>query len=183
MKRPTILSLAVSLISCFAMVVLTPAASASPGSSVLMGATIEQSNVAGYVWIKNSSGKCLEISNSSNSNGAKAQQWDCVGQNGALWWLEDRGGGAWYIHNYSNKCLEISDSSTLNGARAQQWDCVGQAGAVWWFDFRGGDGRYFWIRTVNANKCLEIADSSLVNGVRAQQWDCVGQAGAWWGEF
>ena len=37
--------------------------------------------------IINFSGGCLEISNSSSSNGARAQQWSCVGQSGAQWSL------------------------------------------------------------------------------------------------
>jgi hypothetical protein len=83
--------------------------------------------VPGYYLIQNYwNNKCLEIVNSSSSLGARAQQWDCVGQRGALW----RFSGP-YIINSSGGCLEIENSSSSNGARAQQWNCVGQSGAQW----------------------------------------------------
>lgn len=36
-------------------------------------------------FVNANSGKCLEIANSSKSNGARAQQWTCKGQAGAKW--------------------------------------------------------------------------------------------------
>ncbi|MEU4730576.1 RICIN domain-containing protein [Streptomyces sp. NPDC023588] len=131
----------------------------------------------GYIY--NQSGKCLEISNSSTANGARAQQWDCNGQAGSNWSMADAGGGTYYLVNaHSGKCLEIENSSTANGARAQQWDCKGQAGSKWKFYVVGGTAA----RVVNAKsgKCLEIENSSKSNGARAQQWDCNGQPGAYW---
>jgi serine protease len=123
--------------------------------------------------IKNASGKCLEIENSSTSNGARAQQWDCLGQAGMYWRIVDVGSGYYHIvSNSSNKCLEIENSSYSNGARAQQWDCVGQSGALWTFSGANIINR--------SGKCLEIENSSYSNGARAQQWDCVGQSGAQW---
>ncbi len=129
--------------------------------------------------IINQSGKCLEISNSSTANGARAQQWDCKGQAGSKWGMADAGGGAYYLVNaHSGKCLEIENSSTANGARAQQWDCKGQAGSKWRFYVVAGQAA----KVVNAKsgKCLEIENSSKSNGARAQQWDCNGQLGAYW---
>lgn len=38
-----------------------------------------------YYLVNANSGKCLEIENSSKSNGARAQQWSCNGQLGAYW--------------------------------------------------------------------------------------------------
>ena len=123
--------------------------------------------------IKNASGKCLEIANSSNSNGAAAQQWDCLGQAGMYWRIADAGSGYYSIQSdSSSKCLEIESSSYSNGALAQQWDCVGQSGALWRFS---GANIINW-----SGRCLEIQNSSSSNGARAQQWDCVGQSGAQW---
>ncbi|MFF2544112.1 RICIN domain-containing protein [Kitasatospora sp. NPDC058063] len=42
-------------------------------------------DLSGTFVIKNSSGKCLEITNSSTANGANAQQWLFSGQPGAVW--------------------------------------------------------------------------------------------------
>ncbi|MGW7786453.1 RICIN domain-containing protein [Streptomyces tricolor] len=82
--------------------------------------------------IRNHSGKCLEIENSSKRNGARAQQWTCNGQDGAKWRFVETSGDRLYIVNArSGKCLEIENSSRRNGARAQQWTCNSQAGSLW----------------------------------------------------
>jgi len=127
--------------------------------------------------VNGNSAKCLEIENSSPSNGARAQQWTCVGQAGAYWGLRYLDQTTFNIINLgSNKCLEIENSSSSNGARAQQWDCLGQSGARWRF----GTGNN-WDLIINASgKCLEIENSSKLNGARAQQWTCLGQPGSSW---
>ncbi|MFH8516639.1 RICIN domain-containing protein [Streptomyces gelaticus] len=124
-------------------------------------------------WLVNAhSNKCLEIVNSSTSNGARAQLWTCKGQAGSIWRLKPDG----TLRNpHSGKCLEIANSSASNGARAQLWTCKGQAGSIWRLK---PDGT---LRNPHSGKCLEIANSSASNGARAQLWTCKGQAGAVWG--
>jgi hypothetical protein len=150
---------------------VAPAATAMTSSTSTQA--LATASFAGRYAIKNASGKCLEIAGSSNSNGAAAQQWDCVGQPSMYWRIVDAGSGYYYIQsNSNNKCLEIENSSHNLGARAQQWDCVGQSGALWWFS---GANIINW-----SGGCLEIENSSTSNGARAQQWNCVGQSGAQW---
>ncbi|WP_404960342.1 RICIN domain-containing protein [Streptomyces sp. 147326] len=125
------------------------------------------------------SGKCLEISNSSTANGARAQQWACNGQAGSKWGMADAGGGTYYLVNaHSGKCLEIENSSTANGARAQQWDCKGQAGSKWKFYVHSGNAAT--VVNAKSGKCLEVENSSGANGARVQQWTCNGQVGSYW---
>jgi hypothetical protein len=82
--------------------------------------------------------KCLETNDDAGYNGAKIQQWSCVGQAAALWDFEFVG---WYgldflyrirHHDHPGKCMEIPDWSLADGAQAQQWDCVGQSSAEWY---------------------------------------------------
>ncbi|MFG2116698.1 RICIN domain-containing protein [Streptomyces sp. NPDC048718] len=122
--------------------------------------------------------KCLEIANSSKSNGARAQQWTCKEQAGAAWTLRHVKGIYYIVNARSGKCLEIANSSKSNGARAQQWTCKGQAGAKWRLVLdRHGNWQ---IVNNHSGKCLEIANSSKSNGARAQQWTCKEQAGSQW---
>ena len=103
--------------------------------------------------IHNASGKCLEIENSSWNNGARAQQWDCLGQPGMYWLIYEnpQGSGTFRVVNYaSRKCLEIENSSYNNGARAQQWDCVGQRGAVWTMRYCDPNSPYDTCTSLNA---------------------------------
>jgi hypothetical protein len=149
---------------------------------LVLGSPIAQADVTAQdftdTWSNNNSRKCLEIADSQTFNGARAQQWDCVGGvNTQRWLAHSVGGTLWELRNVnSGKCLEIADSSPANGARAQQWDCVGIATQRWIITYRSGD---VGLRLVNENsgKCLEIADSQTFNGARAQQWDCVDGVG------
>ncbi|MBP0451175.1 RICIN domain-containing protein [Kitasatospora sp. RG8] len=135
----------------------------------------------GPILIKNASGKCLEIEGSSSTNGARAQQWTCNGQSGAVWRLDpvkDKP-GLFHIKNVHNgKCLEIENSSHKNGANAQLWSCNEQAGAEWEF-WVGKDEKTVWFKNTSG-KWLEIEGSSSKNGARAQQWTDNGQSGARW---
>lgn len=84
--------------------------------------------------IRNYSGKCLEIENSSTQNGARAQQWACNRNNDTMMWhLVTTDGQQKLINHNSGKCLEIENSSSQNGARAQQWDCAHVNGQDWSF--------------------------------------------------
>ncbi|GAA2796559.1 RICIN domain-containing protein [Kitasatospora sp. CM 4170] len=129
------------------------------------------------LYIYNSSGKCLEIENSSTKNGAPAQQWTCNRQAGSKWYPHALGDGWYNFKNASGKCLEITNSSTGNGANAQQWTCNQQDGARWRVE-RAADG-HIVIRN-HSGKVLEITNSSTGNGANAQQWSYNGQSGAWW---
>lgn len=144
---------------------------AMAASTMVMTAGASPAAADSYIAFRNqNSGKCLEIDNSSRSNGAKAQQWDCNGQAGSRWYTRDAGGGYSYIVNQnSGKCLEIRNSSGSNGAKAQQWDCLGQAGAKWKISYSNTFGASFI--TNSSGKSLEIENSSRSNGAEAQQWD------------
>lgn len=108
--------------------------------------------------------KCLEIENSSTSNGARAQIWNCNGQAGALWRFNRNSDGSYYlVNNKSGKCLEIADSRTDNGAPAQQWTCAGIATQRWIFNSSH-------IYNVNSGKVLETNNGSSANGAQVQQW-------------
>ncbi|MEU1286731.1 RICIN domain-containing protein [Kitasatospora sp. NPDC005856] len=130
----------------------------------------------------NDSGKCLEITNSSTANGARAQQWECKGQAGSKWQWQSAGDGFYNVVNvHSGKCLEIENSSTANGAAAQQWTCNGQNGAKWkLIQVRSGGGMNRYKLQNHSGKVLEITNSSTANGANAQQWEYKGQSGALW---
>lgn len=123
--------------------------------------------------------KCLEIENSSGSNGARAQQWSCNGQAGARWEFEDVGGGYFQLVNDSGKCLEVADSRTDNGAPVQQWSCHDIATQYW--ERRSVLGKGGWVfLNKNSGLSLEIENSAGWNGARAQQWSYEGSGGQMW---
>ncbi|MER7579030.1 RICIN domain-containing protein [Kitasatospora sp. NPDC097691] len=143
--------------------------------------TALRADATGPINIRNSSGKCLEIENSSSRNGARAQQWTCNGQAGAVWRLDlvPEASNWYYIKNVHNgKCLEIENSSHQNGANAQLWSCNEQAGSKWQVVGTRYSGVY-GLRN-SSGKFLEIENSSAKNGARAQQWEDNHQTGVLW---
>lgn len=156
---------AVTAVAAASLVVLTPTAS----------------HASSRVFINWGSRKCLEIENSSTANGARAQQWDCKGQDGAEWYWEWVGPGQQFriINAHSGKCLEVADSRTDNGARVQQWDCVDGVRAQLWIKSYGSESQY--IGNYGTGKYLEVENSSTDNGARVQQWDRADTPGQrWW---
>ncbi|MEU8203845.1 ricin-type beta-trefoil lectin domain protein [Streptosporangium sp. NPDC049046] len=116
------------------------------------------------------SGRCLDVANVSQANGAAVQIWDCNGQNNQRWAPT----GASELRVYGNKCLDVSNQSTANGAQVQIWDCNGQNNQKWRLNSDGS------ITAIGANKCLDVSNNSTANGARLQIWDCNGQGNQRW---
>ncbi|MGW2749070.1 RICIN domain-containing protein [Streptomyces sp. NPDC001450] len=136
--------------------------------------------IDGMLLVNRSSGKCLEIADSSHANGARAQQWLCDGGSTTMRWrIERQGGGNTFriVNVNSGKCLEIADGSYEDGARAQQWACENLPVMRWYVELKGDALVIYNEETL---RCLEIADSSLADGARAQQWACDYRATQLW---
>jgi hypothetical protein len=70
---------------------------------------------------------CLDVPNSSSSNGVQIQQWGCNGTNAQSWSF---GGGA--VRSVaSGKCLDVTGWNSNNGVQIQQWDCTSQSNQTW----------------------------------------------------
>ena len=78
------------------------------------------------------SGKCLDVSGGSRSNGADVIQWNCHGGDNQLWRLVPAAGGYFrIIAKHSGKCLDVSGGSRSNGADVIQWNCHGGDNQRW----------------------------------------------------
>ncbi|WP_369392484.1 RICIN domain-containing protein [Streptomyces sp. CG1] len=131
---------------------------------LLPNTSVADTNDGPVTLVNKSNGKCLEVENSSKSDGARVQMWDCNGQPGAKWEILSTGFTTSKIVNVnSGKCLEIADSRMDNGAPAQQWNCVYKDTQRW----NVGTST---IENVNSAKFLEVSNGSADNGARVQQW-------------
>ncbi|MGK5732527.1 RICIN domain-containing protein [Streptomyces sp. URMC 124] len=115
---------------------------ASGAALVLTAPGVGQAAGRGDLLVNTMSLRCLEIDNSSRSNGALAQQWACKGQAGAVWKfvkVAGSGTGSQYriVNANSGKCLEIADSRKDAGAPIQQWTCVDGVATQLWYEDRG----------------------------------------------
>ncbi|XVQ89400.1 lectin [Microbispora siamensis] len=136
-----------------------------PGTSPSPSPTSSTSAIRGV-----GSGRCLDVTGISQTNGTQVQIWDCNGQSNQQWTLT----GAGELRVYGGKCLDVNGGGTADGASVIIWDCNGQNNQQWRFNADGS------ITAVGANKCLDVPNYSTANGVKLQIWSCTGQANQRW---
>jgi ABC-type nitrate/sulfonate/bicarbonate transport system substrate-binding protein len=124
--------------------------------------------------IKNDfSGKGLDDTNYSTSNGTLVQQWTlATDQVNQEWSFASAGDGFYYIRNrYSGKVLDVTNQSTANGAQIQQWDEVGNhANQEWSLVPVAGVSNGYYIVNRLSGKVLDDTNLSTSNGTIMQQW-------------
>ncbi|MFJ7154398.1 RICIN domain-containing protein [Streptomyces sp. NPDC101118] len=179
-SRPLHLLRAVTTAAALTLLALVPASAQAAASRTTAGARPSVFPPDGHVGrlVNVGSGKCLEIADGSHADGARAQQWDCVGVRHQSWrWVlvgvaYDQWEQEWHSYRLVNEesglCLEIADFSRADGARAQQWQCANAASQIWSVPY--AHHRRTLVYNNHSGKALEIADGSLANGARAQQW-------------
>ncbi|MEU7588797.1 arabinofuranosidase catalytic domain-containing protein [Micromonospora sp. NPDC049230] len=116
------------------------------------------------------SGRCLEVPNSSTTNGTQTQLWDCNGAAGQTWtWTSSK-----QLQVYGNKCLDASGRGTTNGTQAIIWDCNGQNNQQWNVNSNGT------ITGVQSGLCLDANGAATANGTKIILWACNGGANQQW---
>ncbi len=113
------------------------------------------------------SGRCIDVPNSSTTNGTQVQLYDC--------W-----GGANQRFTYTSskqlmvngKCLDASGQGTTNGTAVIIWDCSGQANQQWNMNSNGS------ITGVQSGLCLDAGGTG--NGTKIQLYGCWGGANQQW---
>ncbi|MEU9836754.1 RICIN domain-containing protein [Streptosporangium sp. NPDC048047] len=116
------------------------------------------------------SGRCLDVSGASRSNGASVQIWDCNGQANQNWATT----GSGELRVYGNKCLDVSGAGTADGTAVTIWDCNGQNNQKWRLNTDGS------ITAVGANKCLDVSGYGTANGTKVHIWTCHGGTNQKW---
>jgi len=136
------------------------------------------------------SGKCIDIHAPQwTENGARVQQWQCLGAHQAnqLFTLIPAGDGYYQItgtYGNDHKCLDVKDDSNSNGATVHQWECrgFGKDNQLWRLHDMG-DG-YYQIISKSSGRCLDVAWENVTyvhsNGARIQQWECYGGQNQLW---
>ncbi|MGC4855759.1 ricin-type beta-trefoil lectin domain protein [Micromonospora sp. DT4] len=90
------------------------------------------------------SGRCVDVPNSSTTNGARPQLWDCHGGTNQRWTRTaggtltvygnkclDASGGGTIASAQSGLCLDAASSGTANGTQLHLWACHGGANQQW----------------------------------------------------
>ena len=124
------------------------------------------------------SGKALDVTGFSLSNGTLIQQYSYLGGDNQRWQLELVEDGFFKIVcKQSGKVLDVQGMSTSNGALIQQWDYLGGDNQKWQLIL--ADDTYppsasFKIAAKQTGKALDVQAASTTNGALIQQWDYIG---------
>jgi hypothetical protein len=116
------------------------------------------------------SNRCLEVPNSSTTNGVQMDIWDCNGGSNQSWTLT----AAKELRVYGNKCLDVISGATSAGTKVALWDCNGGTNQQWNINSNGT------ITGVGSGICLDVTNGSTANGSTVEIWTCNGGANQQW---
>ena len=116
------------------------------------------------------SGRCVDVPNSSTTNGTRVQLWDCHGGTNQCWTYS----ASRQLTVFGTKCLDANGQGTTNGTAAIIWDCNGQANQQWNVNANGT------ITGAQSGLCLDASGSGTANGTLLHLWACHGGANQQW---
>ncbi|MBP4136951.1 glycosyl hydrolase family 8 [Flavobacterium geliluteum] len=138
-----------------------------PGATVVNPPSDGIINGTVYKIIGKQSGKSVDVTDVSTSNGANVQQWTYGGTENQKWKAESVGDGYWKLtNNNSGKCLEVSAYSNADGGNIQQWDYANHAYQQWKIEATG-DGSY---KLINRGSGKSMDGAGTNDGANIQQW-------------
>ncbi|QLQ40376.2 RICIN domain-containing protein [Micromonospora robiginosa] len=116
------------------------------------------------------SGRCVDVPNSSTTNGTQVQLWDCGTATGQRWTVTS----GRQLQVYGTKCLDANGQGTTNGTAVIIWDCNGQTNQQWNVN---ADGT---VTGQQSGLCLDANAAGTANGTRLILWACNGGANQRW---
>ncbi|WP_051367868.1 ricin-type beta-trefoil lectin domain protein [Hamadaea tsunoensis] len=114
--------------------------------------------------------RCLDVPNSSQSDGTALQIWDC-GTGANQQWTSTASS---QLTVYGTKCLDVPGHATAAGTRVQIWTCNGGANQKWQWN---SDGT---IVGVESGLCLDVTGQGTANGTAVEIWTCNGGGNQQW---
>ncbi len=132
--------------------------------------------------VNRSSGKVMDVSGASATDGAAVVQATDSGSNSQKWSMNYDGAGYFRLTNASSgKVLDVPSSSTADGTALVQWESNNGNNQKWLLIDKGGG--YLQIKNKNSGKLVEVPQGSTTgssvidqrasNGGDNQQWQLV----------
>src|SRR5581483_11673665 len=116
------------------------------------------------------SGRCVDVPNSTTTNGTQVQLYDCSGGSNQRWTYTS----GKQLQVYGNKCLDANGKGTTNGTTVIIWDCNGQTNQQWNVNSNGT------ITGVQSGLCLDANGAATANGTKIILWSCNGGSNQQW---
>jgi len=131
----------------------------TPTASPTVSPTTPPSSASQIVGAQSS--RCVDVPNSSQSNGTRVQLYDCNRQANQSWTYTS----GKQLQVYGTMCLDAAGSG--NGAAVQIYSCHSQTNQQWNVNSNGT------ISSAQSGRCLDVW--STANGAQIQLYDCHGQ--------
>ncbi len=117
------------------------------------------------------SNRCLDVPNSSQTDGTFLQIYDCSGGTNQQWTLTSSGaltvyGGA--------KCLDVPGHAKTAGTKVEIWTCNGGTNQQWRVNSDGS------VVGVDSGLCLDVTGKGTANGTAVEIWTCNGGSNQKW---
>jgi len=148
---------------------LGAAALAVAALAVTLSASPAQADVSGALRGVGSS-RCLDVPNSSQTDGTFLQINDCSGAANQQWTSTSSG----TLTVYGNKCLDVPHQATSAGTKVEIWSCNGGANQQWRVN---ADGT---IVGTQSGLCLDVTGNGTANGTSVEIWTCNGGSNQKW---
>ncbi|HEX6520297.1 MAG TPA: ricin-type beta-trefoil lectin domain protein [Streptosporangiaceae bacterium] len=118
-------------------------------------------------------GKCLDVPNSTQTNGTQLDISTCAGGSNQIW-TQTSARQLTVYSGSSQKCLDAFNNQTTRGTKVEIWDCNGGANQQWQLNTNGT------ITGVQSGLCLDVTGASTSNGALVELWTCNGQSNQQW---
>jgi hypothetical protein len=117
------------------------------------------------------SGKCLDVTGASQTNGTAVEIWTCNGGTNQTW--TQTASNQLTVYG-GTKCLDAFNNQTSPGTKIDIWTCTGGANQQWNVNSNGT------ITGVQSGLCLDVTGASTANGALVELWTCNGQSNQQW---
>ncbi|WP_405592496.1 non-reducing end alpha-L-arabinofuranosidase family hydrolase [Streptomyces sp. NBC_01190] len=116
------------------------------------------------------SGRCLDVPNSSQTDGTFLQIYDCSGGTNQQWTLTSGN----QLTVYGGKCLDVPGHATAAGTRVEIWTCNGGTNQQWQVN---SDGT---VVSTESGLCLDVTGGATANSTAVELWTCNGRTNQQW---
>ncbi|MFJ5830969.1 RICIN domain-containing protein [Streptomyces sp. NPDC093089] len=133
-----------------------------------------------YTLVNSASGKLLDVSGQSTSDGAPVGVYRPTTGSNQSWTFRSVAADTWapLRMRHSGKCLDVTGASTTDGAQVIQYTCGTGTNQQW--SLRPAGGGYVNVVARHSGKCLDVTGASTADGAIAFQYTCGGGANQQW---
>jgi hypothetical protein len=118
-------------------------------------------------------GKCLDVPNSTTTQGTQLQIYTCNGRPNQAW-TNTPAAQLTVTLDGTTRCLDANAQGTAPGTKVIIWPCNDQTNQQWWLR---PDGT---VVGVQSGLCLDVVNSSTANTARTQLSTCDGRSSEQW---